>query len=213
LEQHKKQLRQRQIREAELERTIAELGTALTSSAAATSGSAGTPAGTTINGKGITAAAVQDDEAVNHYRGQWELAVEEVESLKGQFQLESQRSEALRKQLVEINEERDQEAASNQQRQRQYDQKIEEQSTAIARLEGRIRELQLDPEVTKNSNGAPNEQSELSAASVARLQKQLQETRLHISNISEQLLRQQGVNDVNKSEILALKVRRVHICG
>ncbi|CAB9508714.1 expressed unknown protein [Seminavis robusta] len=199
LEQHKRQLKQRQIREAELERTIAEMGAALTVASSAANTTTAVPA----NGSGVPASFPEEDDkaAAALFKEKWEVAVEELETTKTQLRLESQRSEALRRELGEMNQERTLEAKTYQERQREYDQKLAEQSSTISRLEKTIHDLNLDDVPGANNEDTP------STATVQRLQRQLEECKTQTKRLSEQLLRQQGMSDVHKSEIMALKGR------
>ena len=209
-EQHKRQMKQRQLREAELEKTIADLGAALTATqqqdAPASITRNGTPAGlmSPMPPFANTSSDIGDE---TDFQEKYEVTAEEVETLKGQLKLESQRCEALRRELDEINQERTQEAATNQEHQRYYDQKLEEQSATIARLEATVRDQDGAGVDANNSTGDQSEHHTGSAVLVQKLQRQLEETKGQVSALSEQLLRQQGMSDVHKSEILALKGR------
>ena len=198
-EQHKRQMKQRQVREAELEKTISDLGTALTATQQQDAHATipATPAGPMSPmppfpnyGKGINEA---DD-----FKKKCEEKNEEAETLREQLILESQRCQALRRELDEINQERTHETSTAQERQRYYDQKLEEQSVIIARLESTF----PDQDGTPDTNGDPN-----SAVLAQKLQRQLEETKSQVSTLSEQLLRQQGNADTHKSEIFTLKER------
>ena len=196
-EQHKRQLKQRQSREAELEKTIADLGAALTEAGSSNA------AQSQAHAAAIT--AKHNEAETTYFKEQWELATEEIETLKGQLNLETQRCEALRRELDDINKERTQEQSTYQENQRQYDHKIQEQLSIISRLESQLRDYRSAGETSGESDNGREEGSH--SATIQHLQRQLDESQVQIQRLSEQLLRQQGMADVHKSEILALKGR------
>ena len=200
-EQHKRQMKQRQVREAELEKTIADLGTALTATQQqdAPASIPTTPA-SLMSPMPPFPNDVNDINEADDFKKKYEEKNEEAETLRGQLILESQRCEALRRELDEMNQERAQEVSTAQERQRYYDKKLEEQSAIIARLESTFRDK--DGNTSDATNG-----DQKGSVLVQKLQRQLEETKSQVSTLSEQLLRQQGNADTHKSEILTLKGR------
>ena len=184
---HARQMSQRQTREAELERTIFELGSALMV--------ARQKEGQAAN---IVQASDQPKEEEANFKDLYEQANEELETIKVQFNMETQRREALQHELNEISKERTEEATSAQAKQRQHDRKVADLESSISRLKHTVREL-------KNSNSSLVKPS--SEGQAPELLRQLNEAKLEIGKLSEQLLRQQDRADVAKSEILALKGR------
>ena len=134
-----------------------------------------------------------------NFKDMFEQASEELETVKVQFNMETQRREALQQELNEMSMERTEEVSSAQAKQRQHDRKVAELESTISRMKDSIREV-------KNINvGSAAEPS--SDGQVPQLLQQLDEAKLEISKLSEQLLRQQDRADTSKSEILALKGR------
>ena len=185
---HARQMSQRQAREAELERTIFELGTALTV-ARQKEGQMSNLARTNQH---------PSEDKVN-FKDMYEQANEELETVKVQYNMETQRREALQHELNEISKERTEEASSAQAKLRQHDRKVADLELTISRLKDSIREL-------KNASGSATTKSTPDSQS-PQLLRQLDEAKLEIARLSEQLLRQQDRADASKSEILALKGR------
>ena len=90
---------QRQTREAELEKTVFDLGAALTAAQQRGPASSQTP--------------TLKDDGVN-YKEMFEGAAEELETLRVQFDMETQRREALQQELSDISKERSDEATAIQ---------------------------------------------------------------------------------------------------
>lgn len=178
---HSRQTRQRQAREAELEKTIFELGTALT--VARQKQQVGTLPSTV-------------DSSGESFKEKYTTVAEEVETLKVQLRMETQRREALQEELNEIAKERSEEISSSQARQRMQDRKASEMEMTIARLKAQVREQRSKP----NGTGS-------AAMDPVLLSREVEETRREIESLSVQLLRQQDTSDNFKSEILALKGR------
>jgi chromosome segregation ATPase len=191
---HARQMSQRQAREAELEGTIFELGSALTlarqQQMATTSHS--------------VSANTSPEETAN-FRDQYEQAKEELETVKVQFDMETQRREALQHELNEISKERTEEASSAQAKQRQHDRKVADLESTISRLQESMRGLK-----SSGNGGGGSASVQVSATTndqVTQLLQQVDEYKLEVAQLSEQLLRQQDRVDACKTEILALKGR------
>lgn len=189
---HSRQLSQRQTREAELERMIADLGAALT------------VARQKEQNRDVQATSSSTEGDVG-YRKQYELASEELETVKVQLSMESQRCEALRQELHDISKERTEETYEAQARQQQHDRDIADLTANVARLEASLREKKKVPSAPGETTG------EFSASSdemnVRQLKEAEEELKGKITSLSEQLIRAQTKNDRSKSEILALKNR------
>ena len=190
LEQHQRQLALRQGREAELERTVAELSAALTASQQ--------------QQQQQPLAVPQFHDSANgysegdarEYRAKYELAVEELETAQSELRVTVQRCEALQREVEELSRERKVESAQALQRQRDSD-------AQIADLTARLRQLEADKSGEDRSGN-------LKGADDVRIRQLLQETddaRKHVAFLSDQLMRQQGAAETYKSEVLALKGR------
>ena len=182
---HARQIAQRQEREAELERTIFDLGTALTISRQK-------------EGASLQPIKARAHDAEDTFREKYENTVEELETLKVQLRMETQRREALQEELNDISKERTEEASSILARQMQHDRKVADLELTVSRLQSQIREQ-------KNGNSAVKPQQIDGRGS--QLQSELDESRLEIARLSENLLRLQERIEGSKAEILALKGR------
>ena len=185
---HSRQLSQRQAREAELERIIADLGAALT------------VARQKEQNRSSQYTSVRTEGDVG-YRKQYELAVDELETVKVQLSLETQRCEALRQELNDITQERTEETFAAQARQQQHDREIADLTANVARLEANLREKKKTPSAPGETTG------EFSSTDDVRHLKEVEELKGKIASLSEQLIKLQEKNDRSKSEIFALKNR------
>jgi hypothetical protein len=197
LSAHKRQLQQRQTREAELERTVAELGAALTL--------AQQQRDSTTSGRKARA-LVGEETAEVSYKDQYEVAAEELETVKTQLSLATQRSEFLQQELQDVSNERVAEAVAVNERQRENDDKVAALSAQVSRLEGSLRELKQNDDGGGTSTDDTTEPASDSDRA-RQLVRDLDRSKRQISSLSDQLIRQQGSTEVAKSEILALKGR------
>jgi DNA repair exonuclease SbcCD ATPase subunit len=197
LEAHKRQLHQRQTREAELERTVAELGAALTL--------AQQQRDSTTSGRNARA-LVGEETAEVSYKDQYEVAAEELETVKTQLSLATQRSEFLQQELHDVSNERVAEAAALNEGQREHDDKVAELSAQVSRLEGSLRELKQNDDAGGSSADETSEPASENDR-VRQLTRDMDRSKRQIASLSDQLIRQQGSTEVAKSEILALKGR------
>jgi len=192
---HKHQLGQRQTREGELERTVAELGAALTLARDASS-------------RNKARASIGEETAEVSYKDQYEVAAEELETVQTQLSLVTQRSEALQQELRDISNERLAEAAAVQERQRQHDGTVATLSTKVSQLEASLRELKQDDDhVGPSTEAAAAVGPSSDSDRVRQLRRELDRSKRQITSFSDQLIRQQGSTETAKSEILALKGR------
>jgi len=182
---HSKQTIQRQSREAELEKTIFELGTALTLERQRQQPVT----------NHVTAATSSDSDG-EMYKNKFEVVSEEVESLKVQLNMETQRREALQEELNDISKERSEEASNVLARQRLQDRKVSEMEMTISRLKTQVHEQKSKPTGFGSMEKDPK-----------MLYQELDEARRDIESLSGQVLRHQAVAENSKSEILALKGR------
>ncbi|KAL7566923.1 hypothetical protein ACA910_008646 [Epithemia clementina (nom. ined.)] len=198
-EMHQRALSHRQAREAELERNVAELGAAL---ALRESG----------NSRSVTDHAIARMDAGNgsHFDNKYDLIVEELESTKAQLNLSNQKCDALQKELQLISLERTEEASVAQLQEREHNAKVEQLALKIAQLEATLREYKaVSGDLNLGSSSILSEQENpgQNGESVAQLTRDLENSRRHIASLSDQLLRQQGLTESAKSEVLALRGR------
>jgi len=125
------------------------------------------------------------------YKEQCDLATEELETVRTHLLTANERCRALEFQLQDLARERDTEAAQHQQMLREYDARLEE---AQNRHSGHH-----SSSVAAGQNSGGEEQDQL--------QRELQSAQAQIASLSDQLMRQQGLAESSKSEVLALKGR------
>lgn len=127
---HARQIAQRQARESELERTVAELGAALVAERSKRPSS--------INGtKSLSSNDNQNSAIMSNAR--LESMQQDLESLTSQLNFEKERNEALQNELRDVSNERTDEATTNHSRQIKYDRHVAELTNKIARLESDLR--------------------------------------------------------------------------
>ncbi|KAG7349339.1 golgin subfamily A member 5 [Nitzschia inconspicua] len=128
LNQHARQISQRQAREAELEQTIQDLNAALVASR-----NGGVSAGMVSNLDGSSQIGNTKDSSVK-------VLEMELETANSHLALERERIETLQIQLRDLSKETAQEATNVQQKQLQAERKIADMSLTISKLEARLRE-------------------------------------------------------------------------
>ena len=213
LSMHSRQLSKRQAREAELERTVADLGAALatarqkermlSSSGAKLGSSRRTGADATASNSGED----QDSAQTVNYKERFETTAEELETVRMQLSLETGRCDALRQELNDISQERTQEASEAQANQRKHDREMADLRLTVTKLEATVRDRQkLSRDLafatdTGTSRGAADSGgSNIASSELAKAQQQ-------IESLSEQLIRQQTTVQNYKTETLTLKNR------
>jgi len=206
---HAKQMAQRQRREAELEQTVLEMGSALTLAKQQLRQQAASSAA------GSTSALVPSDspQKINqppmdgsYYKEQFEQVAEELETIRVRFTMETQRREALKQELAEVSEEREQELATTQSLQQKHDAKVSDLESTVHRLQASLRALQQQSGEPVGNNGIGDDTDSARNPDIQPKQ-ELEGAKREISSLSERLLRQQALAKNAKSEILALKGR------
>lgn len=201
---HTKQMAQRQRREAELEQTILEMGSALTlAQQQLQHQNASSPKGKSTNLPGDSS-QLQIDGA--YYKEQFEQVAEELETIKDEFTMETQRRGALQQELTEVSKERKEELSLAQLQQNQHDLKVAELESTIRRYQASSRTSQQQSGQTGNDDDSSNAQATDTVHQVLSNQ-ELEGAKKEIANLSEQLFRQQVLAKNAKSESLALKGR------
>ncbi|KAG7374488.1 hypothetical protein IV203_013583 [Nitzschia inconspicua] len=180
LNQHARQISQRQAREAELEQTIQDLNAALVASR-----NGGVSAGLVSNLDGSSQIGNTKDSSVK-------VLEMELETANSHLALERERIETLQIQLRDLSKETAQEATNVQQKQLQAERKIADMSLTISKLEARLREeKKKDPEASASSE-----------RTVEKVEMANQ-----IQLLSEEVVRLRDKIADNNSESLAMKHR------
>jgi len=205
---HARQLSQRQTRESELERTVADLGAALVvarnremNRLQRREGGEGNDHGMFTNlsdasGGGQQGSGSGSGEPTS-LKARVEAAEDELETVKAQLELERQRSETLQQELRDVTKERAEEVSVAHARQLQHDRRIADMSLTISRLELNLREMK-EPS-RKNSM--------LSSRGESTSSMEDDEKNKEINSLSEEILRQQQRMGKLTSETSALKSR------
>jgi hypothetical protein len=175
---HAKQLGQRQAREAELERTIANLGQALVKSR---QGASSTKANGGTSSSDVNPAKLQNAE-------------QEIAAMRTQLEYEVQRANSLQSELEDLSRERTQEATVSHLQQRHHDRQLADLNVKVAQLESECRAYK---EGTAES--APKHGSHHSKDDIENLRQ--------IKQLSEEVLRQREKITSISSELSALKSR------
>lgn len=178
---HTRQMNQRQTREAELEKSVLELGAALTA----------VQQEQQKQQQELQRPSILANKDEDTFKDKYNEVVEQMETLQVQLNYETQRREALQQELYEVSKERSQEVSVSQKRQQSHDAKV-------ADLEATIAKLRASAQDTMASN------NKLQSAAMSQ---ELEEAKREVSRLSDQLLRHQRVAETSKSEILALKGR------
>jgi hypothetical protein len=186
LSAHSRQISQRQAREAELEKTVFDLGAALTVAQQKQ-----------IQRHIESVPTRMSNGEAEKYKEQLINAMDELDILQGQLDTETQRRQALQEELNEISRERTEEASSTQARQRQHDRKVSELVTNIARLQKSLKEQQ----------GEDIMDAENSATTTPQLKQQLEASKTEITRLSDSLMRHHGQVETSKAEIMTLRGR------
>lgn len=212
---HARQLGVRQRREAELEQTVADLAAALV--VAKNKVEASMNASSTIHDgagggdRGSEASNVgKDGESPAELKAMFQDAQDEIETLRAQLGLERRRCSTLHTELQDLSKEQADELSSAHAKQRQYERKISDLTTAVAKLQSSLRRampgeggggeddallLQIDDGGTSSLQYSGDEKKETD-----HLRKQ-------ITSLSEKVFEQQTKLDLTKGEISTLKNR------
>uniref|UniRef100_A0A7S3L115 Golgin-84 n=1 Tax=Amphora coffeiformis TaxID=265554 RepID=A0A7S3L115_9STRA len=164
---HAKQISQRQAREAELERTIAELGQALVQARSRT------PAKAESGSSEATSSRLQSAE-------------HEIESLRNQLQYESQRANSLQVELEDLSNERAQDATVSHKQQRQYEREIADLKNKVSTLDAELRDFKEDPESGKKPGGVSKDDQE-NFRQIKQLSEEVLRQREKITNSSSEI--------------------------
>mmetsp|Transcript_31917 Transcript_31917/g.47108 ORF Transcript_31917/g.47108 Transcript_31917/m.47108 type:complete len:756 (+) Transcript_31917:214-2481(+) len=142
LSMHARQLNQRQSREADLERTIAELSASLASLPSSL---------LSDDAEGDTAAGAS---TVIQLKNQVHLLEEELENTKAQLSSEKQRVVIMQHELRDMSKERTLEATSARSKQHQFDRQIADMSLQISKLQSSLRQAKKSEGIDAGKSGA-----------------------------------------------------------
>ena len=193
---HARQIAQRQGRESDLERTVAELGAALVAAR-----SNNTTTTTTSNGGSLSKVDFSSSVSSNVAtpEAQVQSLQQDLESMVAQLNFEKQRSDTLQKELRDVSRERTEETSVYHARQIKDDRKIAELSHTIARLES---EQQQQQQRGIGGIGTAN-----TIDGKGHTLTEQREDMEHMRHLSEEVLRQREKIANSNSEISALKSR------
>eukprot|EP00978_Attheya_sp_CCMP212_P031180 scaffold117077_cov65-Attheya_sp.AAC.1 len=231
---HARQLSQKQARESELERTVADLGGALvvarqreldrianhntnnqrrrrrrpSSSSQQHSNKQSNNDYDNENENDDTEYGDGEEDGMS-IRERCVAAEEQVETLEAQLTLEVQRSETLNQELQDMSKEQAQEAVFAQERQRKHDQQVQDLQSTVTRLQATVRDLQKRSS-NEEMNDHPTDGSANSDSGTGdnmATSKEQERLRKQVKTLSEQIVRQQGKLDNGNCEALALRSR------
>ncbi len=186
---HARQIGQRQAREAELERTVADIAAALVV--------ARQREAQEING--VKKQVEESDSDVMLLKERLNTAEDEIETFKAQIMLERQKSETLQKELEDVAQERTQELSTSLARQKQHDRRVADLTSEVTQLQSKLRSL-------THIGDLDEEESEENVA-VAHFHAKEMEYKKEIAILTEDLLRQRGRLENSSTEVLTLRNR------
>ena len=198
---HAKQLGARQKRESELEQTIADLGAALV--VAKNKVEAGMKGGINNNTKEVN---LSEDEDL---KARLQDSEDEIETLRAQLTLERQRCSTLHSELQDLSKDQADELSSAHARQRQYERKISDLTTMVAKLESTKRSMRSNV----NDSLEDINHSHESYSSTSDLQqpgddkRETDHLKKQIASLSEKIVEQQSKIDRSRAEFSTMKNR------
>ena len=187
---HARQIGQRQAREAELERTIADIAAALV--VARQREAQG-------GNNNVKKHFDDSDNDVGLLKERLSTAEDEIETYKAQIMLERQKSETLQKELEDVSQERTQELSTSLARQKQHDRRVTDLTAQVTQLQSKLRSLNL--------GGDLNEEEKEGDVSNAHFHYKEMEYKKEIAALTEDLLRQRGRLENSSTEVLTLRNR------
>ena len=196
---HARQLGVRQKRESELEQTVADLGAALVVAKSKLE-------------KGMLGSfrGIVTEEREEGLQERYVDAQDEIETLKAQLTLERQRCQTLHNELQDLSKEQADELSGAHARQRQYERKISDLTTTVAKLQSSVSRSNEGSDV---SAALLNQDSDSGNTYGRDLQysgdekKETDHLRKQISSLSEKIFEQQSKLDRSSGEISTLKTR------
>ncbi|KAL7439983.1 hypothetical protein ACHAXM_012168 [Skeletonema potamos] len=200
---HAKQLGMRQKRESELEQMVADLGAALV--VAKNKVEAGMKVGIGIDSTSNDGISNEDEDL----KAQLQDSQDEIETLRAQLSLERQRCSTLHSELQDLSKEQADELSGAHARQRQYERKISDLTTLVAKLESSRRSMRQ----TINDSLEDIEISDETYTSATDFQhpgdekKETDHLKKQIASLSEKIFEQQSKIDHSRAELSTMKNR------
>lgn len=189
---HARQMSQRQSREAELERTIADLGATLVVVRQKEMQQIKNSVKVSNNNS--------DDTGILELKEKLETVEDEVEMLQAQLMLERQRSETLQNELEEISQERTQESSASLAKQKQYDRRVADLTVKVSQLQSSLHHLEQE-------EGFMGDGQLLDDSSGYRFKAKEKELQRQILSLSEDLMKQRSKLDTSSAEVLTVRNR------
>jgi len=189
---HARQMSQRQSREAELERTIADLGATLVVVRQKEMQQLKNSEKVINNNS--------DDTGILDLKEKLATVEDEVEMLRAQLMLERQRSETLQNELEDMSQERTQESSVSLARQKQYDRRVADLTLKVSQLQSSLRHLEQEESYIGDGQSSDDNANSRLRIKEKELQKQ-------ISTLSEEIMKQRNKLDTSSSEVLTMRNR------
>lgn len=212
---HARQLGVRQKRESELEQTVADLGAALV--VAKNKVEAAMKAGVNFDGDGMAnrsnSSNLYSDEDPMDLKARLQDSQDEIETLRAQLGLERQRCSTLHSELQDLSKEQADELSGAHAKQRQYERKISDLTTTVAKLQSSLRRAAggADDVLIGNADtdAAAGEDTSSSGMQYSGdvSSKETDHLRKQIASLSEKIFEQQSKIDNGRGEISTLKNR------
>lgn len=197
---HAKQLGTRQKRETELEQTVADLGAALV--VAKNKVEAAMKAGINLDDNTKRESSNQDEDL----KAQLQDSQDEIETLRAQLSLERQRCSTLHSELKDLSKEQADELSGAHARQRQYERKISDLTTTVAKLQSSSR-LSMHSNVDLDDIDNSDERCASDLQHSGDEKKETDHLRKQIASLSEKIFEQQSKIDHGRAEISTMKNR------
>jgi len=197
---HAKQLGTRQKRETELEQTVADLGAALV--VAKNKVEAAMKAGINLDDNTKRESSNQDEDL----KAQLQDSQDEIETLRAQLSLERQRCSTLHSELQDLSKEQADELSGAHARQRQYERKISDLTTTVAKLQSSSR-LSMHSNVGLDDIDISDERCASDLQHSGDEKKETDHLRKQIASLSEKIFEQQSKIDHGRAEISTMKNR------
>ena len=208
---HARQLGVRQRRESELEQTVADLAAALV--VAKSKVEAAMKAGTVLDGGVVVRGSLNNPDAEEDpldLKARLQDSQDEIETLRAQVSLERRRCSTLHKELQDLSKEQNDELSAAHATQRQYERKISDLTTIVAKLQSSLRRA-APGEVGDDGDIDGTTAEEFTSSSGVQYsgdeKKETDHLRKQISSLSEKIFEQQSRIDHGRGEISTLKNR------
>jgi len=189
---HARQMSQRQSREAELERTIADLGATLVVVRQKEMQQ--------IKNSEKVGDNNSDDTGILELKEKLATVEDEVDMLRAQLMLERQRSKTLQNEFEDISQERSQESSVSLARQKQYDRRVADLTLKVSQLQYSLHHLEQEESYISDGQSLDDSTGSRYKAKEKELQRQ-------ILSLSEELMKQRSKLDTSSAEVLTMRNR------